>query len=173
MKYLKTFEKQKEKEKEKEDIILYKNADFTITVNDKGNMTYFNEFMSKSPIYGMMVEIKNKSKYLNDPELRNIKITEKEKNFAILSLDPQWESNRLKYHSSIINNFIVRNGNKIDVSDISDKAYTALDEMYLPIIEDIIKKSETIGDIIDDFKVLYDELIENLPMYLNMSKFNL
>jgi len=171
MKYLKTFEKQKEKEKE--DIILYKNEDFTITVNDKGNMTYFNDYMSKSPIYGIMFEIKNKSKYLNDTELRDIKITESEKYFAILSLDPKYESNRVKYHSSIINNFLIRNGNKIELSDISDKAYTALNERYFPMIEDIIKKSETIGDLIDYFKVLYDEITENLPTYLATSKFNI
>ena len=169
MKYLKSFEKIKKKE----DIILYKNKDFTISLSYEGNMTYFTNNHSWSPIYGMIDQIKDKSNDLNDPELRNIKITDKEKKFAILSLDPKYESNRVKYHSSVINGFIIGMLSKIDIIKMPDKAYIELDEMYLPIIKDIVKKSETIGDIIDSFKILYDDITEKLPMYINSSKFNL
>ena len=166
MKYLKTFEKSKE------DIILYKNNDFTISLSNNGNMNYFTNNRSCSPIYGMIEQIREKSIFLNVPELRNIKLTDHEKSFAMLSLDPQYFKNRLKYHSSVINGFI-GDASKIEISELPDKVYSELNEMYLPIIKDIIKKSETIGDIIDSFKILYDDITEKLPMYIIGSKFNL
>jgi len=169
MKYLKTFEKSKEKE----DTILYKNKDFTIIINNKNdNMTYYTNYRSCSPIYGMIDQIREKSIFLNDTELRRIKLTGYEKSFAMLSLDPQYFKNKLKYHSSVINGFI-GDASKVEVSKLPDKVYSELSEFYLPLIEDVIKKSETIGDIIDSFKILYDDITEKLPMYIIGSKFNL
>jgi len=166
MKYLKTIEAWKHR-----DEILYKNEDFTISLNDKGNMTYFTNYLSCSPIYGMIEQIRKKSKYLNDHKLRNIKLTYQEKEFAMLSIDPFFSKNRLKFRTSIINNFI--GDNKDEIERIPDNVYVYLNEIYFPIIDDIINKSETIGDIIDYFIVLYDEITEKLPLFLTTSKFNI
>jgi len=168
MKYLKTFEKQKERE-----ITLYKNKDFNITINNSnGNMTYGTNYRSCSPIYGIIEQIIEKSECLNDPELRKIIITEKERESAMQSMNPKYSVNRIKYHTSPINGFI-GGPSKIEIRKMPDNVYTELTEIYSPIIENIIKKSKTMGDIIDEFKILYDVITENLPLHLASSNFNL
>lgn len=168
MKHLKKFEEKIEEE----DIILYRNDEFTISMNNNNsNMTFFTSFYSKSPIYGMMDLIRNKSKYLNDNKLREIEITEKEIEFALLSLNPKFFDNRINNRSSVINGFI-DNYTHDEIKEIQEKAYIELNNKYLPIIKDVIIDSKKLGDIIDKFKVVYKQINDDLPFYVTTAKYN-
>jgi len=166
MKYLKTFDKKNE------DVVLYKNSKFNITINNKNNiMTFNSHYRACSPIWGLAEEIRDHSKYLDDIELRNISITNEEKDFSMLSFDTKFHSNRMKYRSSNINDFI--SNKKTIIEKIPDKAYDELIKKYYPILEQIIIKSKTLGDIIDEFKIIYEQINHDLPLFIATSKYNI
>jgi hypothetical protein len=75
-----------------------------------------------------------------------------------------------KYRSGEIGFFIDTDFNK---SEIPIDVYMELTEKYFPMIIDAIAKSKTLGDIIDNFTIIYNKLIPDVNLFMNMNKYNL
>lgn len=166
MKYLKTFEKRGK------DVVLYDNGKVNITLNKNNTMTYNSNYRSCSPVWGLAADIHEKSRYIDDIKLRDIILTDEEKEFSKYSFVIEYRNNRIKYKSSVINNFI-NTINEKKISDIPDKVYEELDDKYLPILKKIITKSNTLGDIIDNFKIINEQINIELPFLIKTSKYNI
>lgn len=172
---------------EKKDILLYKNKDFRITINSNNHFTYNSKSISTSGIIQMADLISKNSEYLNDQDLRNVKISQKHKDIDIeyLNLYNEKIKNIKRFHTSSLNKFLncfpsAYDENSIKlmkpingILEIPINAYMELTFKYYPIIADAIKKSENLGDIIDRFTIIYNDLCEDLPIYVNISNYNL
>lgn len=169
------------------DIVLYKNKDFRIAINSNNYFTYDSKRTSTSGIMQMADLISKKSKYLNDQDLRNVKISQKYIDVEIeyLNLYSEKIKNIKRFHTSSLNKFLncfpsAYDENSIKlmepingVLEVPINAYMKLTFKYYPIIADAIKKSKNLGDIIDRFTIIYDDLCEDLPLYVEMSNYNL
>ena len=141
---------------------LYQNKDFEITQK----LSYKNWQMSMSAIFAMSDLIRTKSKYLTVKKLRNIKITDnrREQDIEFLDLYDVRVKNIEKYRTSQINNFLSKPDNENFlmeddfINNIPNIVYMNLTFQYYPIIEDAIKNSKTLGDIIDKFTIIYKDI---------------
>jgi len=168
MKYLKTYEEITD------DVILYKCSDFVIAINKHGIFEYYDDDMSQNAIVSMADLIITNSKYLNDNKLRDIELEDRFIEYITTnSLDDlygQKIENIKLYRTSEINSFLK---DKNGITSIPEDAYINITIKYYPIISNAIKESKTLGDIIDRFRIIVDELDNNLPMYLDINKYNL
>lgn len=167
MKYIKKFESKLP------ELVLYKNNSFSIVISDNDSFTYYSTINACSAIMAMARLVAKKSKYLEDEKLRNVKIRTKDKVKEIEYMDLNTMNRReniRKYRSGEIGFFIDTDFNK---SNIPIEVYMELTEKYYPIIIDAIASSNTLGDIIDKFTVIYNKLIPDVNLYMNMNKYNL
>ncbi len=184
----------------KKDIILYKNEDFSILINSNNSFTFESKTTSMSGILAMAKLINlsqqkeefvqfivKSTNYLNDQNLRNVNLPKKaiEEEIYYLTLT-EIKTNNIKYYkTSAINGFLNYNPKREDkdiiklnlsinnIKEIPINAYMELTFKYYPLILNAVKNSKTLGDIIDKFKIIYIDLIEDLPIYVNMSNYNL
>jgi len=163
------------------DNVLYKNSEFCIIINSVDVLCFrTNRGDQTSAIFGMARLIRDSNSgnaiILSDEELRQIKLRRK---------DIESEINRLKlidinvppasmhaksirfFRSSAINNFSTL------VENIPNDAYMELTYKYYPILLEVIKKSKTLGDIIDYFTIIYKQLTSDINLYVNVNKYNL
>ena len=147
------------------------NSTIKVTGNKNGCVIYnFPDLFRATEI--QIINFITKTKIsLNDIKLRNIILTEEEKEFVLGSFSPGYYENRFKYYSSAINNFISKT--KKEIEEIPKNAYIELSEKYYPILLDIIKNSKTLGDIIDNFKIVYKNISQDLPFFITASKYNI
>lgn len=167
MKYIKNFEKQTP------EVVLYKCDKFNIVINSNDSFTFNSHSRSCSGIMAMATLISEKSKYLYDQKLRDVKLIEKDKIQEIKHMDldeagMNRRANIKKYKTGNIGYFLDTNKSVIP-SDV----YMILTERYYPMIEKAIEKSETLGDIIDNFTLIYNDLIYDLKFELSANKYNL
>ena len=59
------------------------------------------------------------------------------------------------------------------ITEIPIKVYMNLTFQYYPIIEDAIKNSKTLGDIIDKFTIIYKNIQEDLKTQIVANKYNI
>lgn len=172
MKYIKTFELGRNHNK-----ILYNKYNITVAINPNDAFTFDDRMMSISAISAMAHLINNRPKPLDDQELRDVKVEEK----YIKRLQTELKNsidlylmNIKKFHSSEINHFI-ENKFKFDngIKEMSDSVYMNLVIKYHPIISDALTGCETLGDIIDKFKVIVKEINEDLEFELKINPYNL
>ena len=166
MKYIKRFESKKD------DKILYDNSEFKVFLSG-GLLISNSTYLSTSAIFGLIVLIKYNSEILNDNNLRDIKVPETDKDFIIdtLSLDDDKIANLLKFRSGAIRHFLdmdLKTSKELNV-----EVYKMIILKYYPIIKSIIKLSETLGDVIDEFKKINNEISDELPLLINSNKYNL
>ena len=167
-------------------IVLYKNDEFSININSNNYFTYDSNVVSSSGILYMMKLVSKNSKYLNDEELRNIELREKDIDDDIyyLYLNDAKINNIRTHKTGVLNYFFdkKRDDNKYEVNFIKPingvykmniDLYMELTFMYNTKVINAIRKSKTLGDIIDNFKIIYNDFYEKLPMYVNMSTYNL
>ena len=134
-----------------------------------------------SAIFAMADLIRTKSKYLTVKKLRNIKITDnrREQDIEFLDLYDVRVKNIEKYRTSQINNFLSKPDNENflmeddSITEIPIKVYMNLTFQYYPIIEDAIKNSKTLGDIIDKFTIIYKNIQEDLKTQIVANKYNI
>ena len=128
-------------------------------------------------IISMADLVKDNSKYLNDPELRNIELREKdivETTTQLANSITKYLDNIKKYRSSDINHFLdTVKVKSFQENFIPEKVYMDLVIKYHPIIADAIYTSETLGDVIDNFKVIYKDINEELKFNTITNKYNL
>ena len=165
MKYLKSYEKKYNK-------IIYKNDEFNIESSDE--TLFFNSRLlaSSTAILCMAMLINNKSSYLNDPELRKIQLNDKHKEYTlnILKLNDQKLQNIVEAKGGQIRYFL---GPKF-TSSLPDFIIKDLTLKYYPLIIKAVINSKTIGDIIDNFKIIFNEISnEDFEMRKNANKYNL
>jgi hypothetical protein len=168
MKYLKSYEKHLSNFK-----VLYRCPKFGIIYNNNDSFSYVSTMTEKSAIFAMTDLIENKSMYLNDDKLRNIKLRKKDIEFETEQLDNLYNQkieNYKFFRSSNINHFI---DDKKIIKNMSENAYINITFKLYPIISKAIKESKTIGDIIDKFKIISDEINKNLPLYIDISIYNI
>lgn len=165
MKYIKTYEKKKE-------VIIYKNKDFDIEQND-GTLSYGSTILaSATAIMVMAMLIHENSPHLDDPDLRSIQLRQTDKDFITKNL--KLTDKKLKtigeYKSGNVSHFFDRNFKE----SIPESVYKDITRDYYPIIEEAINKSDTMGDIIDNFKIIHEELsVENIEMRIKANDFNI
>ena len=165
MKYIKKFEKNIH------DVILYKCDKFNIVIDEFDGLTFNSNVISCSGLMAISTLIAEKSKYLSDIKLRNIKLRETDKIKEIKQLNLDEVSRRInirQYISGAIRFFLDQNK-----SEMPRDVYMIMTEKYYPIIADAIEKSETIGDIIDKFTIIYNKLISDLELEMSANKYNL
>jgi len=165
MKHLRTYEKHK-------DNILYKNDEFEIELMGH-SLAYRSNFLSSSTAIFIMANlIREHSKYLNDPKLRNISLREVDKEYVLkmVELDPKNLEIIVTYRSGRIANFL---GNGLSKS-LPDFIYKDLTVEYYPLIKKAIINSEKLGDIIDNFKIIFDKISnEDFELRKNANKYNI
>ena len=172
MKYIKTFELRKQK-----DTIIYENEDFKIYQNSTGLKVYESKYRECGAFFIIACLIREKSQYLNDENFRNIEINDNDVKECLnnLEMDPKilgYEKlpNTKKFRSSSINCFI---GDKTFCEVLPENVYINIIFRYSPIIGKSIEKSKTFGELIDKFKVIREDIRENLPYEMSMNKYNL
>ncbi len=160
--------------------IVYSNVDFDIYQSKVTNFTSV-EF-SSSAISAMPVLIKNKSKYLSEKKLRNIRLTESDifiERKYLDTLTPIRIKNIENYHTSFLNPFFGKSQKKFYeeneelINSMPIDVYLELTIKYYPIISKVIEKSKTLGDIIDEFTILYEKINKDLEIRLSANKYNL
>jgi hypothetical protein len=166
LKHLKYFESNKDSNKP-----LYKNDDFWIYKSPDESLTFTNSHVAKSAIFAMADLITKNSKYLNDDELRNIKISQNNKLSDLYSLRFEYIDNMKKFRSARINGFISNDINYI--KSLPENAYTDIIFKYYPTIRNIINKSVTFGDIIDEFTKIKPNILEDLDLFIDRDSYNL
>jgi len=185
MKYLKIFEKYTTKsyieksqksnaEKHKYPIIIYKNDEFRIDCRKDGFKGYGDNMTGKYAISSIIDLVGKNSKYLDDPEFRNIEIVKKDRemNLDLLKLYPEKIENLRKNYTSQINGFL-SNEDKNEIKKIPDNVYIKLTLKYYPILEKVIEESNIYGEIIDKYKIIYKELMDELKKDLAFNKYNI
>lgn len=178
MKYIKTYEfgvdnRQRSK-------TLYKNDEFSLEISSNDSFNFNSKFVSAGAIIMMAELVKNDSKYLDDIKLKDVTLREKdieyEKNMLMNGIN-LYLGNIKEYRSSNINKFlncVDSYGRKTKSFDaIPEKVYIDLVLRYHPIIANAIERSKTIGDIIDNFKIIHKDINEDLKNELMIHKYNL
>lgn len=155
--------------------VLYENDDFRIAISDNNSFNYESRMRSLSAIFAMSDLVSTNSKYLSDENLRSVKIRKQDiisdiKNF---NFSAEKIFNIKKYHSSLINGFFGRNHNLDYIKSIPDNVYMEMTYKYYPIMEEAIKKSETLGDVIDNFKIIYNDIVPEMKYKIELNKYNL
>lgn len=161
MKYIKTFELRKSKDK-----TIYENEDFKIGIHTDGGSKYYASKVRESVATLMIATlVREKSKYLNDENFRNIEFSEKDirEILNLLELDPKTLGyDKLKNiknnKSGCIRYFL---DNDIFYS-LSEKVHVFLIHKFYSIICDVIKECKTFGDVIDKFTTICKEMDEDL-----------
>ena len=169
MKYIKEYEKNINKFPH-----IYDNIDFFIYINPNGYFTYHSDkpYCESSPIFEMADLIRKKSEYLSDKKLRNIILPIERKKNDLETLKNYKNENRrniINNRSSHLDYFLGKEINENIPIDI----YIELIDKYYPKIIKIIKKSNTIGDIIDEFETIYTEIMSDVQLKVSANKYNL
>ena len=156
---------------ERKNFIIYKNNDFSIYYNSNNILVYTSQIMECSAINSICNLISEKSKYLNDQKFRDIILRDIDIKLEIeyLTLNQDKIKNIEIYHSGLLRDFIGNN----ESEQIPKHIFSSLTLKYYSIISDAIKKSKTIGDIIDNFLEIYDQLMNDLTLELSANKYNL
>ena len=170
MKYLKYFERR--------ELVLYKNDDFRICYSSNDTFSYISKVKDSYAISAIPELIKSNSKYLSDDGLRNIVLRDKDINAELefLRLYPDKIKNIEKFHSGMLSGFLRgdRPMSMVVYKDgISDNVYMNLTFKYYPLLEDVVKNSKTMGDIIDGFTIIYEQLMKDLPLEISKEKYNI
>jgi len=167
MKYIKTFENRTR--------ILYKNDDFRISISENNSFNYESRMNSLSAIFAMAALVCDNSKYLSDQKLRAVKIRDIDiisdlKNFELYD---EKIDNIKKYHTSLINGFLDGMHNRDYIKSIPDNVYMEMTYKYYPIMAEAIEKSMTLGDVIDNFKIIYNDIVPEMKYKIELNKYNL
>lgn len=155
-------------------ITLYRCKDFIIQINENNAFCMTSDFSDFSGILGMANLINENSQYLEDPKLREITLTDKFKNddISYLELDKEKIKNIKKYRSGVMCHFWDDEYNeKLPIDIFMEKTLK-----YYPKISYAIEKSNNLGDIIDRFKLIHEELfdeLEPIDFYIQATKYNL
>lgn len=169
MKYIKTYDKKIAIP----DIVLYKCDDFEIVIySSNGSFTYASRIRACSAIMGMAILISEKSKYLSDQKLRDVIIpqTNKIKEIEYLDLDKIKLDNIKKYKTGPIKYFIEQDIPKID---IPNEVFIELTLEYNQKIMIAVANSKTLGDIIDSFEIIYNDILIETELRIGTNKYNL
>lgn len=170
MKYLKKYEEITQKHSN----TIYENEDFLIYLNFNNHIVYHSDipYTEASAIFYMASLIRDKSKYLEDEKLRKLKISIEDKKDKLENLNNSmtiYKQNMINNRTSNLHYFLDRNQN----DNIPENIYIELIDLYYPKFIEIIKKIETLGDVIDEFKIIYKDLLSDLDIkmknYINVN----
>lgn len=166
MKYIKKYEKKRDK-------VLFSSDDFRIVKQGENDcLSYYSMFLAASAIIMMAELVYDKSKHINDEKLRNIPIREIDIEKQLGTFDNM--ERRIPLLKEYKNGEINRFTNDDTLKSLPDDVYVDLCVEYYPIIIDAIKKSKTLGDVIDNFKPIVEEINEiDFEMLVNVSKYNM
>lgn len=170
MKYIKKFETKKSEEIlfdcDKFRIIYSKNNSFSMLL--KSGNVIMREF---SAIPAMAELIRDDAKEIIDPNLRKIKIRQKDINEEIdaITLDEKKINNIKQFRTGYMKHFLEQS---VRIS-LTEDTYMDLIFKYHPIILDIIKKSKTLGDLIDNFLIIYPQLKQDTKEFATLRKYNI
>lgn len=151
--------------------VIYRCADFVI----KEDFTYESMFIASDIIRQLPVLIKDNHHSLNDNNFKNLEITQKYKSFFHLHMsnfDSSIFENLKKYKSGLISHFLYYN-KRTELEKIDSNVYGQLVLKYYPIIDSIIEKSETIGDVIPEYKKLVQDINNDLEFFTKVNKYNI
>jgi len=167
MKYLKTYEKKKY------DKTLFSCDYFRIVKQGENDcLSYYSIYLAASAIIMMSELVYDKSKHINDEKLRNIPIREKDIRNQLGTFDDM--ERRIPFLKEYKNGEINRFTNIDTLKSLPDNVYADLCVEYYPIIINAIKKSKTLGDVIDNFKPIVKEINEiDFEMLVNVNKYNM
>jgi hypothetical protein len=168
MKYLKTFEKFTPR------TILYECNDFTIEYNSNDAFCATTKNGQLGAIPYMTDLIRKNSKYLKNPKLRDVIVRSRDiaSELDYLDLYPEKIKNIENFRSGPMRHFWGGEYNK----NLPIDTFMELTLKYTPIIADAIKDVKTLGDVIDNYQVVYDQLhseLEPLEIYIDAKKYNL
>jgi hypothetical protein len=172
MKYIKSFEKVKSESDDslfdcvKFRIIHSNNDSFSMQLKH-GNLI-MREF---SAIPGMAELIRDDAKEIINPNLRKIKIRPKDINEEIkaLTLDEEKIKNIKQFRTGYMKHFLEETVRR----SLTEDTYMDLVFKYYPIILDAIKKSKTLGDLIDNFLIIYPQLKHDTKEFSRLRKYNI
>lgn len=167
MKHLKLFEK----------IVrtttLYSCPDFTIEYNSNDVFCASTKNGSQRGAIPYMADlIRKKSKFLDDTELREIVVRPRDIDSELdyLNLYPEKIKNIKTYRSGPMRNFWDDKTNK----NLPIEVFMELTLKYTPKIVDAIRGVKTLGNVIDNFKIIYKHLEEEpIELYIAANKYNL
>lgn len=151
--------------------IIYRCPDFKI----EDDFGYTSIYVASYSVLSQLPElIKNKNKYIEDINLKNIELTYKRTiNFKDhLLLDNTKIKNMKEHKTGVMRNFLYKNERE-DLESVSSNVYIQLIFKYYPIIENIIDNSKTIGDVIIEYKKLIPKINDDLELYSQTNKYNL
>jgi len=169
MKFLKTFEGCRKNK------VLYTCPEFIIEYNENDAFCATTRNIQLGAIVYMAELIGQKSPRLRDPKLKGVEVRQKDINSDLidyLNLYPEKIKNIEQYRSGIMRHFWNNNYNENIPIDI----FMEMTLRYTPIIAKAIKNVETLGDIINNFQIIYKELHNELmpiEVYTNANKYNL
>jgi len=168
MKFLKYFEDRKNPIY----IILYVCDDFTIDYNSNDAFCATTKNSQQSAILYMADLISNNSKYLKDTKLRDVIVRSEDSQLDYLTLYHEQIKNIKTFRSGVMKHFWGNEYNEKLPIDI----FMKLTLKYTPIIADATKNAKTLGDIIDNYLVVYKLLhneLEPIEIYIDANKYNL
>jgi len=172
MKYIKTYEKVKSESNE----FLFDCAKFRLIHSDNDSFSILlkhgNIIMREfGAIPGMAELIRDNAKEITDHNLRKIKIRPKDINEEIksLTLDEEKIKNIKQFRTGYMKHFLEESVRK----SLTVNTYMDLVFKYYPIIIDAIKKSKTLGDLIDNFLIIYPQLKQDTKNFSRLRKYNI
>jgi hypothetical protein len=157
--------------------IIYSCADFK--VNDE--LGFESVWLASNVIKQLPELIIAENYAINDYDFQNIKINDENKRLFILHYMAQDENTIetiKKYNSGLIGNFIyfdeVNGRKKYEyIKNINPDVYIQLTLKYYPIIEEIVKNSDTLGDVIIEYEKLIPKINKDLEFFTQTNIYNL
>lgn len=151
--------------------IIYTCEDFRI----RKDFTFESMFVASDVIIQLPILIIKDNKTINDIDFKNLKISEEYKKYFssdVIFLYPFKIKNIGEYKSGLIHNFLYNNS-KEDLKNINSDVYIELTLKYYPIINEIINNSDTIDDVIIEYKKLIPEINKYLIFLTDTNKYNI
>jgi hypothetical protein len=161
--------------------IIYSCRDFKVN-NELG---FESMFVASDLIAKLPEIIKHNLPALYDDNFKNIKISDEHKRLFIMhrmDLDDNRIKNTKEHKSGLISefiicpdyeNFLMGKKHYEFVKNINSEVYIQLTLKYYPIIEEAIKNSENIGDLIIEYEKLIPKINKDLELFTQTNKYNL
>jgi len=160
---------------ENQDNILFKGDDFIIEINRNNILVASGikeNFQYSAVIYMATLIIKD-SKYIYDDDLLIISISLGRKNKDFDRDNVASDSLTVEFRSSSINDCIYPELLKTLKNKKYDDIYLKLHHKYKKLFQKEIDKSETLGDIINNFKPLIEQLNTEVEKLVKITDFNI
>ena len=157
--------------------VIYRCADFQV----KEDFTYESLFVASNILKKLPDLIIDNNFAISDYDFQSIEISSENKKIFIMhyiSLDDNKIKNIKEHNSGLVGEFIFFdefNGRKKYefVKSINSDVYIQLILKYHPIIEEIIKNSETLGDVVIEYRKIIPKINKDLELFTQTNIYNL